>query len=313
MEHATHPLIKRLGLGHKKRVALIHADDVAMCHGATVAFVELSRRGAVTCGSVMVPCPGFSEMAAIAANDPSLDVGVHLTLTSEWDTYRWGPVSTTQKSSGLIDGEGCFWRKLPLLAAHCVPEAAEIEMRAQIERALASGIDITHIDTHMGAALLPQLAEIYLRLGEAYRLPVLMPRHMEDYLSVLDFGDIGPDRYSGLHERLEAEGYPLVDHFRMTPGVASSESDDAYRAMIQGLPDGLTFVALHPTAGGEIEEIVPAKAHYRTDEHRILSDPAFAQFINEENIATMGFRPLRDMLRRDTGGREHSVLTTHQT
>ena len=285
-------------------MALIHADDVGMCHGATVAFVELSQRGVITCGSVMVPCPGFPEMAALAANDPSLDVGVHLTLTSEWDTYRWGPISTTKKSSGLIDGEGYFWRKLPLLAAHCVPEAAETEMRAQIERALARGIDITHIDTHMGAALLPQLAEIYLRLGEEYRLPILIPRHMEDYLSVLDFGEISADRYSDMIDRLEAQGYPLVDHFRMTPGVASSESDRAYRDLIRKLPAGCTFMALHPTVGGEIEGIVPAKAHYRTDEYRILSDPHWTQVLEEEDITTIGFRPLRDFLRRKSEDRK---------
>jgi len=120
---------------------------------------------------------------------------------------------------------------------------------------------------------------------------------MEDYLSVLDFGDIGADRYRGLIERLEAQDYPLVDHFRMTPGVASSESDRAYRELIGDLPAGCTFVALHPTAAGEIEAIVPAKAHYRTDEYRILSDPHWTQVLEEEEIATIGFRPLRDLLR----------------
>jgi len=280
-------------------VALFHADDVAMCHGANAAFVELSKRGALTCGSVMVPCPWFTEMAEIASEDPTLDVGVHLTLTSEWQTYRWAPISTAKKSSGLIDKDGYFWRKLPMLAANCVPEAAEIEVRAQIERALASGMDITHIDTHMGAALLPQLAEIYLRLGSEYRLPVLIPRNIGNYLSVLDFGEIGSDRYRDLIEGLVAQDYPLVDHFRLTPGVPSVQSDEAYRDLIRGLPDGLTLVAVHPTKSGEIEKIVPDKAHFRTDEYRIFSDPRYTQLIEDEGITKIGFRPLRDILRRD--------------
>ena len=299
METTDNHVLKELALDHKKRVAIFHADDVGMCHGANAAFVELSKRGTVTCGSVMVPCPSFTEVANIAAAEPALDIGVHLTLTSEWETYRWAPISTTTKSSGLIDKDGYFWRKLPMLAANCVPEAAETEMRAQIERALASGMDITHIDTHMGAALLPQLVEIYLRLGSEYQLPVLIPRNIGDYLSVLDFGEIGSDRYKDLIEGLVAQDYPLVDHFRLTPGVPSIESDGAYRDLIRGLPDGLTFVAVHPTKSGEIEKIVPDKAHFRTDEYRIFSDPRYAQLVGEEGIVTIGFRPLRDILRRD--------------
>jgi predicted glycoside hydrolase/deacetylase ChbG (UPF0249 family) len=156
-------LSQRLGFEPDQRVAIFHADDVGMCHGANVAFEELSKDGSITCGALMVPCPWFSEVVAMAAASPDIDLGVHLTLTSEWKSYRWAPISTTRRSSGLIDTDGYFWHRLPMLAAHVVPEAAEAEMRAQIERALSAGIDVTHIDTHMGVALLPQLIEIYLQ------------------------------------------------------------------------------------------------------------------------------------------------------
>src|SRR5512138_455136 len=146
-----------LGFGNDSRVAIFHADDVGMCHGANAAFAELSRLGTITCGAVMVPCPWFLEAAELAARNSQLDLGVHLTLTSEWASYRWAPISTVSRRSGLIDGSGYFWRRLPMLGPKVVPEAAEAEMRAQIERALAAGIDVTHLDTHMGAALLPAL------------------------------------------------------------------------------------------------------------------------------------------------------------
>jgi YdjC-like protein len=153
MHHqAVQPLLHALGFSPDSRVAIFHADDVGMCHGANVAFEELSRKGSINCGSVMVPCPWFTEVVEMAAADARLDVGVHLTLTSERTTYRWPPISTTSRSSGLIDESGYFWRRLPMLGAHVVPQAAEAEMRAQIERALAAGIDITHLDTHMGAS-----------------------------------------------------------------------------------------------------------------------------------------------------------------
>jgi len=297
----VNPVLPALGLPADARAAIVHADDVGMCHGANVAFGELFRTGAVTCGAVMVPCPWFSETAEIARATPDLDLGVHLTLTSEWQTYRWAPISAASRASGLIDEHGYFWRRLPLLAAHVVPEAAEAEMRAQIERALAAGIDVTHLDTHMGAALLPSLVEIYIRLGREYQLPILFPRHFQEYAGVLDFAGIALEGYAPLGGRLEAEGWPLVDHFRMTPGVPSAESDRAYRELVATLPSGLTMVALHPNAGGDIESIVPAKAHFRTDEYRILGDRSFQECVAAQGIRTLGFRALRTLLRQRPG------------
>jgi hypothetical protein len=289
--------LSELGLGNDSRVAIYHADDVGMCHGANAAFAELSRLGTITCGAVMVPCPWFLEAAEMAARDPRLDLGVHLTLTSEWATYRWAPISTVSRASGLIDESGYFWRRLPLLGPKVVPEAAEAEMRAQIGRALAAGIEVTHLDTHMGAALLPSLLEIYLRLGREYRLPVLFPRNLRDYTSVLDFEGVPLEGYFESLGKLEAEGWPLVDHFRMSPWAPKEETDRVYREMAAGLPAGLTLIALHPTKGREIETIAPAKGHCRVDEYRLLKDPGFKNFVSDRGIRTIGFRPLRDLLR----------------
>jgi len=279
-----------------ERSVIIHVDDVGMCHGANVAFEELSRLGSVSSGSVMAPCPWFTEAVAMAARG-DLDLGVHLTLTSEWAYYRWAPISTTSRHSGLIDETGYFWRRLPMLAAHVVPEAAEEEMRAQIDRVLSAGLDVTHLDTHMGAALLPSLVDIYLRLGREYRLPVLWPRNLSDYFSVLEFDRIVLEDYEKHLARLELENRPLVDHFRMTPGVPSVESDLTYRRLIADLPAGLTLLAVHPCRGGEIEAIVPDKAHFRTDEYRLFTDPSFIDFMAQQEIQILGFRPLRDRLR----------------
>jgi len=268
----VHPVLSALGFRSGYRVVIYHADDVGMCHGANAAFQELSRLGSISCGAVMVPCPWFAEAAEMAAADGDLDVGVHLTLTSEWTPYRWAPISTTSRNSGLIDESGYFWRRLPMLASH--------------------------LDTHMGAALLPQLIGIYVRLGREYRLPVLLPKQIIEYTSVLDFGGVSLEGYQEILSNLEADGWPLVDHFRMTPGVPSAESDRTYRDLVAGLPPGLTMVALHPNTSGEIEAIVPAKAHFRTDEYRLFRDPEFRQFMSRQGIETIGFRTLRDLLRR---------------
>ncbi|MBM3567759.1 MAG: ChbG/HpnK family deacetylase [Alphaproteobacteria bacterium] len=281
----------------ERRIAILHADDVGMCHGANRAFLDLAKIGAITCGSAMVPCPWFAEIAEHAGRDPRLDLGVHLTLTSEWPGYRWGPISTRARASGLVDDQGCFPRNCRQLRATLVPEAVEAEWRAQIDRALAMGIDATHLDSHMGSAFLPELVEIYLRLGREYRLPVLMPRRLDEYLRVLKFDFVSAASHRRAVAELEAEGMPLVDDFRMTPGAASAESDAAYAKLFAELPAGTTYVALHPNRSGDIETIVPPRAHYRTDEVRILSDDGFLRGLDALGIERAGMRALRERYR----------------
>ena len=280
-----------------ERVLALHVDDVGMCHGANVAFLELARAGHVSCGSVMVPCPWFREIADAAAADRRLDLGVHLTLTSEWPQYRWAPISTHAKASGLVDDQGYFPRNCLALREHLVVEAAEAEMRAQIERALAAGIDVTHLDTHMGAALLPELLGIYLRLGHEYRLPVLLPRDIDSYTSVLRMGETPGGLYADAVCALQAAGLPLFDRFAMTPGVASSDAETTYRGLIEALPAGATFFALHANAPGDIETIVPARAHWRTDEYRLFASGEPLRWINEAGIRLVGMREVRDLWR----------------
>lgn len=280
-----------------QRAAIVHADDVGMCHGANRAFVELSRMGAVTCGSVMVPCPWFPDIARLAQAESALDVGVHLTLTSEWTGYRWRPLSTTSRASGLIDDDGYFWPNVAMLARHVVPEAAEIEMREQLDRALSAGIDVTHLDTHMGAALLPCLVDAYVRIARDYALPALLPRRSENYARALRFESFGGSDWSAQAEALAAEGMPLPDDFRMTPGVDAAATEAAYRQLVASLPAGLTFISLHPNVPGDIETIVPPRAHFRTEEYRILANGTFSRWLSEQGIAALGYRPLRERYR----------------
>jgi len=277
------------------RALVLHIDDVGMCHGANVAFLELARSHSVTCGSIMVPCPWFREIASAAAQDPSLDLGVHLTLTSEWPQYRWGPLSTRSPASGLIDGQGYFPRNCLDLRRQLNVEAAEIEFHMQIDRALEAGIDVTHLDTHMGAALVPELVDIYVRLGLEYRLPVLLPREIDSYTGVLRMGDIPP----GIHERfiaqLDARALPIIDRFRMTPEPPGPNVESTYRTMIETTPAGATFFALHCNAPGDIEAIVPPRAHWRTDEYLLFGSGAPMRWMAEAGIRAIGMREIRDL------------------
>src|SRR4051812_29133177 len=219
---AVRGLAQRLGLD---RAVILHVDDLGMCHGGNQAFLELAAAGLVSCGSVMVPAPWFREIAEAGAADPSLDLGIHLTLTSEWARYRWAPISTISRSSGLIDPDGYFWRDLAALRRHLVPEAAEAELRAQVERALAAGLRPTHLDAHMAAAMLPELLDCHLALAREYRLVPVLPRRIR----------FAPDAasYARPLPRIDALGLPLPDAFRGPLAVPAEAARPGYRRMIE--------------------------------------------------------------------------------
>src|SRR5919109_3379320 len=214
-----------------EKVVIAHADDVGMCHGANTAFAAVAGQGFIISGSVMVPCPWFRETAEMAAANPSLDLGVHLTLTSEWRHYRWRPLTGSAKATGLVDDEGFMWRTAQAVRKHARPEAVEAELRAQIDLALASGINATHLDCHMGTALAAEFADIYLRLGRDYRLPVLFPRHWDNYGGGLKLGDVDPARHAARLQALEQRGHPIIDRFVETPWDAMGD-EAAYRKMV---------------------------------------------------------------------------------
>jgi chitin disaccharide deacetylase len=180
----------------------------------------------------MVPCPWFREIAEAAAADPGLDLGVHLTLTSEWQHYRWAPISTVSQASGLIDEDGFFWRDVASLRRHLVPEAAEAELRAQIERAQAAGIEPTHIDAHMAVAMLPELLDWHVRLGRDYGVVPVLPRKIRFAPE--------PQSYGATVAGLDRAELPVVDYIRATLPVAADAVESGYRKLVEELPAGVT-------------------------------------------------------------------------
>src|SRR5271165_6299126 len=141
---------ERLGYPADSKLLIMHADDLAVAHSVDAASFDALDQNAVTSASIMVPCPWLSEVAAYAKTHPDADLGLHLTLTSEWKTYRWGPVASKNTVPSLLDPAGYLWPDTPEAIRNLKADEAEREIRAQVERAIAMGIHPTHLDSHMG-------------------------------------------------------------------------------------------------------------------------------------------------------------------
>ena len=280
-----------------ERTVVVHVDDVGMCHGANQAYLELSASGFVTSGSVMVPCPWFLEVAQAAAADSRLDLGVHLTLTAEKTHYKWRPLTDPGVDSGLMDGNGFFWPDVTSVRSRCAPEAAEAEMRAQIDRALAAGIDVTHLDAHMGATFAPEFIESYVRLGEDYGLPILLTERLADYSANNHLVGLDEDTYQEAIAGARRLDFVLFDHVLETDWDRTGPPVATYEPLFSTLPHGMTFLALHPNAPGELEMIEPDSFHIRTGEYELFSDPDFQRWTSTLGLDRVGMRGFRDQLR----------------
>jgi hypothetical protein len=259
---------------------IINIDDVGMCHGANTAYLDLAKRGRCDSGSVMVPCPWYLEIAELGGADPTLNLGVHLTITSEKKYYRWRPLTVPGPKAGLTDADGFMWRSVPEVRRHAAPEAVEAELRAQIDTFLKAGLQPSHLDAHMGAVLSPEFVDIYMRLGAEYRIPTLFPRTIEGYGPIHNLGDIDAGLYLDRAAALEASGASLIDRVLETPWHQDQPAETRYRALFGQIGPGLSFMALHANAPGELEAIEPASAAIRIGEYEVLRGPGSADFID---------------------------------
>jgi predicted glycoside hydrolase/deacetylase ChbG (UPF0249 family) len=270
------------------RTLIIHHDDLGGSHGANLAFVELWDLGLATCGSVMVPCPWFPEIARIARERPELDLGVHLTLTSEWDDFRWRPL-TGVADNGLCDADGYFWKRVKD-ARRADPVAVEAELRAQIETALAAGIDVTHLDSHMGTVWMPEFLEIFIKLGREYRVPIGLTR---------DMARMGADatQVEAAYTDLIAHGHPELKTYVTTPFDQPTATEERYRNMFAAMVPGINFGAFHFTAPADMEFFAP-DIRLRTTEYELFRDGTARRLLDEAGIQLAGLREFRDAMRR---------------
>jgi chitin disaccharide deacetylase len=222
---------------------MVHADDAGMCHSVNVATREALLSKAVASASIMMPCPWVSEFADFARHNPELDLGLHLTLTSEWKYYRWRPVTPADKVKGLVDSEGFLWRDVRSVATHASAAEVETELRSQIELARRLGIRFTHVDTHMGTLYArPDYFEVYTKIARDARVPCMIPRPTAEAAVELS----GYPVTAAQLLKKEAEGFVLLDRLVTgVPGRTPDERRESYRTFLQKLRPGVTKLIVH--------------------------------------------------------------------
>jgi predicted glycoside hydrolase/deacetylase ChbG (UPF0249 family) len=226
----TRNLAQRLGYPADAKLLILHADDLGVSHSVNAASFEALDKGVISSASIMMPTPWVTEVATYAKSHPNADLGLHLTLTSEWDTYRWGSVESKDKVPSLHDSSGTFPSDVPPVATRAKPAEVERELRAQVDRALALGIRPTHLDSHMGALFAtPELIATYMKVAREYRLPFLA-------LRVSPFGPQMP---------LSDKDIVLDAVIVAGPDVPRDKWKEFYVDAVANLKPGLTEIIVH--------------------------------------------------------------------
>jgi chitin disaccharide deacetylase len=283
-------IAERLGYSRDAKLLIVHADDLGMAHSVNVATIKALGTGLVNSGSIMVPCPWLSEIAAYARSNPQADLGLHLTLTSEWTNFRWGPVSSKDRVSSLLDKDGYFHLLETDAAAHADPKQVEIEIVAQIEKARALGIQPTHLDSHMGTLYQSKaLFEVFLRVARSQKLPVRVAR---DWFPRADF----------LAETLNQNDVYIDRVLDIGPGVAPQDWARFYSDELKKLEPGVTEVVIHLAYDDAEMQGATANhpnwgAAWRQRDLEFFTSDAFRKVLEENQIKLITWRELGKLIK----------------
>lgn len=276
----TTSLAERLGHDADAKLVILSCDDLGSCHAANIGVYAAIRDGVATCASLMVPAPWAQHAASMY--DPADDIGVHLTLNAEHPSYRWGPVT---HAPSLLSGEGGFPRSIDDLWEHADPAEVERELVAQVERAIAWGIDVTHLAPHLTAITLrPEFFSIYLDIAVRFQLPIRLPSTVSEQRAGFPFRRITAD-----------EGVLCPDHFDHDWRAGSRER---VLAALGALQPGVTELHVQPAIDTpEVRALTDVAEHWIDDHHFVTADAALPEAIAAAGATLIGYRELRDAMR----------------
>jgi len=284
----TKTVAERLGYPPGTKLLIVHADDLAVAHSEDAASFDALDKNAVTSASVMIPCPWLNEVADYAKAHPDTDLGLHLTLTSEWKTYRWGPVESKDKVLSLLDPAGYLWQDTPQAVSHVKADDAEREIRAQIERAIAMGIHPTHLDSHMGALFSrPDLFAVYIKVARDYKLPFL--------------AFIAASTPPALSSILSSKDVLLDSVVIADPSVHPGDWKAFYINAIRNLKPGITEIIVHlGHDDAELQAVMVDNVDYgaawRQRDYDFVTSTDFRRLLDDNHVILIKWKDLKKLL-----------------
>jgi chitin disaccharide deacetylase len=268
---------QKLGLPANAKLLILHADDLGMAHSVNAASLEALSKGAISSASFMIPTPWISEVAEYARANPDADLGIHLTVTSEWDTYRWGSVLSKEQVPSLLDSSGTLARDGSGIEKRAKPAEIEMELRAQLDRARALGIRTTHADSHMGILFTtPELFAIYMKVARDYRIPFMAQR--------------GDPRLSPADAAVDT----VIQAF---PDITPEKWKQFYLDAIRNLKPGVSEMIVHlGFDDAELKAVMvnhePWGAAWRQRDYDVVMSPEFKKALKDNNIILVKWKDL---------------------
>jgi predicted glycoside hydrolase/deacetylase ChbG (UPF0249 family) len=289
MPERTQTVAQLLGYSDDARLLIINADDFGMCHAENAATIAGLEQGAFCSATIMVPCPWFAEVVAFARRMPAADLGVHITHTSEWVTYKWGPLCGAGAVPSLVDAHGHFYRDVESVYTHARLDEIERETRAQIERALTAGIDVTHLDSHMGTVQLDvNYHDLYVRLAAEYRLPIRMARRSWMH-------HMGMAQIVELADRL---GVLSPDHFWFGGPHLPEETATYWTDLLHNLPPGVNELYVHAAFDEPEMRAIGDAWVQRLADYDFFTAPRTRALLRNLGVTLIGYRALRALQRQ---------------
>jgi len=275
---------------------IIHTDDIGMCQANVDAFSDLWEAGIISSGAIMYPCSWSNAAIDLCQKNPKIDMGVHLTLTSEWKFYRWGPISTRDRRSGLMDEEGYFPHTSAEVQKNGKPAAVKLELKAQLDRALQAGLKPTHIDTHMGSVAVAKFMNSYIELAKKNKLPPMIFRMDEAEWRANGLDPFTAKLAAGLITRLEAQNVPLLDHLVGMPLEWVEGYRELTKKTLSELEPGITHFIIHPTKDSpELRAIAPDWRARVANYEDFMSDE-IRKHIQSIGLHVIGYRALAELM-----------------
>lgn len=291
---------QKLGYPADKIVLILHADDIGMCPEANISAKRNMENDYIQSSAVMMPCPNAQEFIEWAKEHPDEDVGLHLTLTSEWKTYRWPGLTSAEEAPGLLDEEGKLWHEVIQVVQNASPEEVEKEIRAQVQQALDWGYQPDHMDTHMGTLYgLHLFTKAYLKVAEEYEIPAMVI-DFENPVVVQGFKEAGYPINQEMIDLVNAYSLPKLDFFASAPNADTYEEKKAsFQALVRSLQPGLTEIIFHPSELTDNLKSITNSWQQRAWEAQMFGDEEMIEFFKSEKIV---FTNWKEIMKRFKAG-----------